>query len=124
MQGISRRTVLRIGLSCAAPAVLRGRFQLFAQSKPEYAARAIQLLAETTIVDLLNQFRFADYSENPPKSELWLNQPWSFTADDAAIITLWGSDNAGRARCSGEAGAVRPRYLSRPDPGTHAREKR
>jgi membrane dipeptidase len=42
-------------------------------------------MAETTVVDLLNQFRFADYSEKPPKSELWLNKPWSFTADDAAI---------------------------------------
>jgi membrane dipeptidase len=85
MQSISRRTVLRIGLSCAAPAVLRGRFQLFAQSKAEYSARAVQLMAETTVVDLLNQFRFADYSETPPKSDLWLNKPWTFTADDAAI---------------------------------------
>jgi hypothetical protein len=42
-------------------------------------------MAETTVVDLLNQFRFADYSEKPPKSELWLNRPLSFTPADAAV---------------------------------------
>jgi membrane dipeptidase len=63
--------------------VLRGRFSLFAESNVEYSARAIQLVGETTVVDLLNQFRFADYSEKPPKSELWLNKPESFTSADA-----------------------------------------
>jgi membrane dipeptidase len=42
-------------------------------------------MAETTVVDLLNQFRFADYSEKPPRSQLWLDKPWSFTPADAAI---------------------------------------
>ena len=85
MASISRRTVLRSGALLAAPAVLRRRFPLFAQSNTEYSARAMQLMAETTVVDLLNQFRFADYSEKPPKSELWLNKPWSFTPADAAV---------------------------------------
>ncbi len=68
-----------------ASAVLRGRFQLFAQSRAEYSAHAIQLVAETTVVDLLSQFRFPDYTEKPPdKLELWLNKPGSFTAADAA----------------------------------------
>jgi membrane dipeptidase len=80
----NRRTVLRWAALSGAPAVLRRRFQLFAQSNVEYSARAIQLMAETTVVDLLNEFRFADYSEKPPKSELWLNKPESFTAADAA----------------------------------------
>jgi len=80
----SRRTVLHWTALAGAPAVLRGRFPLFAQSNAEYSARAIQLIAESTVVDLLNQFRFADYSEKPPKSELWLKKPGSFTAADAA----------------------------------------
>jgi len=86
----SRRTVLRCAAWAAAPAVLRGRFQLFAQANAEYSARAIQLIAETTVVDLLNQFRFADYSQRPPKSELWLNKPGSFTAADAAAYQSSG----------------------------------
>ncbi len=84
MNRLSRRTVLRCAAWAVAPAVLRGRFRLFAQSNTEHSARAIQLIAETTVVDLLNQFRFADYSQRPPKSELWLNKPGSFTAADAA----------------------------------------
>src|SRR5580658_4432831 len=85
MNRLRRRTVLNWAAALGAPAVLRGRFQLFAQSSAEYSARAIQLVAEATVVDLLNQFRFADYSEKPPKSELWLNKPGSFTPADAAI---------------------------------------
>lgn len=90
MNPVSRRTVLRWAALSGAPAVLRGRFQLFAQSNAEYSARAIQLIAETTVVDLLNQFRFADYSEKPPKSDLWLNKPGSFTAADAATYQSSG----------------------------------
>src|SRR5437660_459953 len=78
-----RRSLLRAA-ALAAPAVLSGRFRLFAQSSRRYSDRAIQLMASTTVIDLLNQFRFADYSEKPPKSDLWLNHPRSFTADDAA----------------------------------------
>ena len=83
MNRLSRRTLLNWAALSGAPAVLRGRFSLFAESNVEYSARAIQLVGETTVVDLLNQFRFADYSEKPPKSELWLNKPESFTSADA-----------------------------------------
>lgn len=100
----SRRTLLRG--AAAAPAVLRGRFPLFAQSssapaKKEYSARAIQLVAESNVVDLLNQFRFADYSEKPPKSELWLQKPDTFTAADAAVYKASGI----HAFCLGHAAA-------------------
>ena len=33
-------------------------------------------------MDLLNQFRFADFSETPPKSTLWLSKPRSMTRAD------------------------------------------
>jgi membrane dipeptidase len=85
MNRLRRRTVLKWAAASGAAAVLRGRFPLFAQSGAKYSARVIQLVAEATVVDLLNQFRFADYSEKPPKSELWLNKPGSFTPADAAI---------------------------------------
>ena len=91
MHRISRRTILRGAGLCAA-AVVRGRYRLFAQSNKQYSDRAIQLLAETPVVDLLNQFRFADYAEKPPKSDLWLNKPWTFTAADAAVYRGSGTD--------------------------------
>ncbi len=86
MPPVSRRTVIR----CAAPAVLLGRFRVFAQSDTKYSARAIQLLAETPTVDLLNQFRFADFADKPPKNELWLDKPRSFTPSDAAVYLRSG----------------------------------
>jgi len=79
---LTRRAALRY---CAlAPAILRGRFRLFAQSPAEYSARAVRIMEETAVVDLLNQFRFPDYSEKPPRIERWLHQPGSFTGSDAA----------------------------------------
>ncbi len=89
------------GAALAAPAILRGRFRLFAQSKSEYSARAIQLVAESTVVDLLNQFRFADYSEKPPKSELWLQKPAAFTEAEAAVYKASGI----KAFCLGHSAA-------------------
>lgn len=95
MNRISRRTALRcLGLALVgAPAILRGRFRLFAQSPVEYSARSIRLVEEATVVDLLNQFRFPDYSVKRPWPwseyqwfDKWLNQPGSFTKADAAIF--------------------------------------
>lgn len=63
-----------------APAVLRRRFRLFAHSAREYSERAIRLVQGTVVVDLLNQFRFADTAERPPLSVRWLRQPGAFTA--------------------------------------------
>lgn len=68
---VTRRTALRrLGMAAAAaPAVLRARYRLFAQAPAEYSARAIDLVRSTTVVDLLNQFQFPDYSVKPPKIE-------------------------------------------------------
>jgi membrane dipeptidase len=88
---LSRRTALKGAALAGASAVLRGRFQLFAQSRAEYSARAIELVAESTVVDRLTQCRGPDYSEKPPnKLELWLNKPASFTAADAATYQSSG----------------------------------
>jgi len=79
-----RRAIAALALGAAAPAVLRGRFQLFAQSAAPYSRRAIDLVQSSTVVDLLNQFQFPDYSVRPPKIEQWLSNPHSFSATDAA----------------------------------------
>jgi membrane dipeptidase len=77
----SRRAIL----TGIAPAILLNRYRLFAQSPATYSSRTIQVLGDATVVDLLNQFRFADYSDKPPKSEVWLTKPGTFTDADAAV---------------------------------------
>ena len=81
---VSRRAMvaaLTAGVaSIGAPAVLRRRFRLFAGSATEYSERAIRLVQSTVVVDLLNQFRFADNALQPPLSQRWLRQPGAFTA--------------------------------------------
>lgn len=84
---VSRRDALATLAASAiaitgAPAVLRGRYRLFADSAAKYSSRAIRLVERTVVIDMLNQFRFPDYAEHPPKSELWLNTPRSFTTAD------------------------------------------
>jgi membrane dipeptidase len=86
MSTVTRRQAIRaiaVGLA-GAPAVLRGRYQLFAQSGAQYSARAVRLVESSVVVDLLNQFQFADFADKPPKIEQWLTQPGTFTAADAA----------------------------------------
>ena len=41
-------------------------------------------MQSSVVIDLLNQFQFPDYRVRPPKSEQWLNDPHTFTAEDAA----------------------------------------
>lgn len=84
---ISRRDALialGVGLT-TAPAILRGRYQLFAQSRTEYSARCVKLIEENLVVDLLNQFRFPDYSETPPRITRWLSTNGSLSSADAEI---------------------------------------
>lgn len=94
MSRVTRRDALATfaAATIGAPAVLRGRYRVFADSPQEYSARAVRLLQEHVVVDLLNQFRFADYAERPPKSERWLRQAGSFTAADAATYHQSGID--------------------------------
>lgn len=92
---VTRRAALTtIGTGLAgiigAPAILRRRYQLFADTPVEYSARAIKLVDETVTIDMLNQFRFPDYAENPPKSELWMQKPGSFTRADYDIYKKSG----------------------------------
>jgi len=86
-RSISRRTALgRLGVTLvAAPAILRGRFRVFTGAAAEYSARCIKLMEESIVVDLLNQFRFQDFAEKPPRIERWLKEPGALSAADADI---------------------------------------
>lgn len=85
---MDRRTLLRAaaaaaGSFVAAPAFLRGRYQLFAQSAREYSARTVRLMTESPVVDMLCQFAFPDYrEEGTPRAEQWLKDPRAFTEAD------------------------------------------
>ena len=86
---VTRRGALKAMGSAAAalsaPVILRGRFTVFAQSTDTYSARAIRLMQEATVVDLLNQFRFPDFTQKPPRAERWLREPGTFTREDWAV---------------------------------------
>jgi membrane dipeptidase len=81
---MSRRAViaaLTTGVATiGAPAVLRRRFgclRIPPRSTPSGRSGSFR---DTVVVDLLNQFRFADNAQRPPLSERWLRQPGAFTA--------------------------------------------
>ena len=85
MSAVTRREAMRaLVVGLAAPAVLRGRYRLFAQSNAQYSARAVGLVESSIVVDLLNQFQFPDFAVRPPKIDQWLSQPGTFTAADFA----------------------------------------
>ena len=84
---ISRRTALaQLGVAvAAAPAILRGRYRVFTGAATEYSARCIKLMEQSLVVDLLNQFRFQDYAEKPPRIDRWLKEPGTLTLADADV---------------------------------------
>jgi membrane dipeptidase len=45
---------------------------------------------ESVVIDLLNQFRFADFAEKPPKSQLWLSSPRSMSPADWEVYRTSG----------------------------------
>ena len=79
MSSLTRRRIL-CGISAS---ILTNRLRLFAQSDAEYSKRAVRLVEESPVLDLLNQFRFQDFGEKPPKIDRWLARPETFTAADA-----------------------------------------
>jgi len=86
-QPVSRRSALaQIGVVLAgAPSILRGRYRLFSQARTEYSARCVQLMEASIVVDMLNQFRFQDFSEKPPRIDRWLKEQGSMTKADADL---------------------------------------
>ncbi len=89
---MDRRTALRtLGTTAlaavAAPAFVRGRYRLFAQSAAEYSARTLTLMAETTVVDMLCQFAFDDLSKSDVAMAVrWRREAAAFTAEHFATF--------------------------------------
>ena len=78
---ITRRQALGAGAALlAAPFINRNRFRLFAQSSTEYSARAVRLVTESLVIDMLNQFLYR--RDLQPTLKAWLSQPGAFTAAD------------------------------------------
>jgi membrane dipeptidase len=61
----------------AAPMFNLGRYRIFANSPTEYSARAIDLVRQSTVVDMLSVLTL-DF----PKQAKWMADPESFTAAD------------------------------------------
>lgn len=71
----------------AAPAILRGRYRLFAQSSAQYSARTIALMRESTVIDMLCQFAFDDFRiSDVPRAQQWRRNPSTFTERDLAAF--------------------------------------
>jgi membrane dipeptidase len=78
---LTRRGVIRQSLAAAAgvvaaPFINLGRYRVFAQSPSTYSARAIKLVTESIVVDMLSPLSLGP---NEPK---WMKDPDSFTAQD------------------------------------------
>jgi len=77
----TRRQVLAAGAALvAAPFVNRNRYRIFGQSTTEYSARAVKLVRESLVIDMLNQFLYR--RDLQPKLKAWLSQPGAFKAAD------------------------------------------
>jgi len=77
---ISRRGAIKAAAIAAAPFFNRGRFALFAQSTTQYSERAIRLVRESLVIDMLNQFLYRQ--DMQPKLREWLTKPGAFTEAD------------------------------------------
>ena len=86
-----RDAVQRMAFGAAVlPAILRGRYQLSPGISTEYSARAIRLVQDSLVLDLLNQFRFADFADKPPRITSWLTKPRSMTAAEFEVYRTSG----------------------------------
>jgi membrane dipeptidase len=80
---LSRRDALKTSLAAACGALLAapmlniGRFRLFAHSALEYSERAIRLVRESTVIDMLSPITL-----NFPLMARWTANPERFTAAD------------------------------------------
>jgi membrane dipeptidase len=94
---LTRRSALRVIASgtaaiFGAPAVLRRQFELFGRQGGPYSTRAIRLVEESLVIDMLNQFRFPDFAEKPPRVQKWMNSSGSFVEKDWELYRTSGID--------------------------------
>ncbi len=79
---LTRREMLKKSVAAsaaviAAPMLNLGRFQLFANAATEYSTRAIDLVKQSTVIDMLSVLTL-DFA----KQDKWMADPESFTAAD------------------------------------------
>jgi membrane dipeptidase len=74
---ITRRA---LGAVFAAPFLNRSRFALFAQSNAQFSERAVRLVQESLVIDLLNQFLYR--ADLQPQLRQWLSKPGAFPQAD------------------------------------------
>jgi membrane dipeptidase len=75
---ISRRSILRAGaLSLAAPFINKGRFSLLAQSDAAYSLRTLDLVRQSTVIDMLGLITL-----NYRKLSSWESDPHRFQKAD------------------------------------------
>jgi membrane dipeptidase len=96
----TRRESIRILASSGAallgaPAILRGRFELFGRQGGAYSGRAVRLVEENLVIDMLNQFRFPDFAQRPPLSQKWMQSTGSFGEKDWETYRSSGIDVLG-----------------------------
>jgi membrane dipeptidase len=89
MESITRRGSLKRLAALAAgtlvvPLINRGRFQLFAQSTTKYSTHAIDLLRQSTVLDMLNPFSLIGVIAmfKGDKRATWFTNPETLTAQD------------------------------------------
>ncbi len=71
-----RQSIAAAAGVAAAPFINRGRYRVFAQSPATYSARAIKVVSESIVVDMLSPLSLGP---NEPK---WMKDPDSFAAAD------------------------------------------
>ncbi len=79
---LTRREMLKKSVAAsaaviAAPMLNLGRFQLFANAATEYSTRAVDLVKQSTVIDMLSVLTL-DFA----KQDKWMADPESFTAAD------------------------------------------
>ena len=79
MTSIGRRDFVAVCALAAArfgtPMLNRGRFRVFSSSTTEYSERAIRLMRESLVIDMLSPFKIS-----PSQSTKWLTHPESISA--------------------------------------------
>jgi len=79
---LTRRALVRTlaAGATAAPFINIGRFALHAQSTTQFSERAIRLVRESLVIDLLNQFLYR--ADQQPQLRQWLSKPGAFAQAD------------------------------------------
>lgn len=81
----TRRAALQAAVAAiAAPFVNRNRYALFGQSSREYSGRAVRLVRESLVIDMLNQFLYRRDMQS--KLRDWMAKPGAFTESDFALF--------------------------------------